>query len=68
MHAADCRDIAKDKRGAVTVYSIEAESCRAVAEDFYSDFIGEGSMTSEEALQYSIFLPCCKALPMEEAK
>lgn len=58
VHAAGCRDAKRDARGATTTYTISASSLEEVAEDFYSDFIAEGSMTSDEAMGYTEFLPC----------
>lgn len=64
VHGAGCADIAKDSRGALTVYTATFTTLRAAAEDFYSDFIDEGSMTSDQAISYSHFLPCCH-LPLD---
>lgn len=67
VHRTGCRDIDREtrRRPPTTMYSLDAETRREVAEDFYSDFIHEGSMSSDEALGYSVFLPCCEALPLE---
>lgn len=58
IHAAGCRDIGKDARGATTVYTAEFENADAALIDFYGDFIGEGSMTEDDALGYGRALPC----------
>jgi len=63
VHKAGCRDIDKDKRRAVTVYTAEHATKQEVASDFYSDFIAEGSMSEDEALAYCDFLPCTHGLP-----
>lgn len=63
VHAAGCRDIARDVRGATSSYPTEGESQRQVAEDFHADFIGEGSMTADQAMGYTEFLPCTAGLP-----
>jgi hypothetical protein len=67
VHRAGCRDIAKEKRGATSDYSTAGDSQREIAEDFWSDFIAEESMTAEDAMQFTDFMPCCADLPLDEA-
>ena len=62
VHKAGCRDVDKDKRRADTVYNMEANSFQDVANEFYSDFINEGSMTTDQALNYCNFAPCTAGL------
>lgn len=62
VHKTGCRDIDKDARRAVTVYSAEVKSRQDAANNFYSDFVSSGEMTEEEALGYTDFLPCTKGL------
>src|ERR1700751_262353 len=64
VHKAGCRDIAKDKRGATSNYATAGETQREIAEDFWSDFIAEESMTREDAMSYTEFLPCTDDLPL----
>ena len=64
VHKAGCADIkrrAERKRSYLSSYTIEASSHQEAANDAWSDFIGE-SMTEEDALGYTTFLPCCDAL------
>jgi hypothetical protein len=58
IHSASCADIKRDLRGATSDMVNEYESVEAAAEDFYADFIDEGSMTVEDTIGYSEFLPC----------
>jgi len=63
VHAADCRDIPKDlkRRDYLSSWTIEADTEQQVANDAWSDFVGE-SMTEKQAMEYCHFLPCCKEL------
>jgi hypothetical protein len=65
VHAAGCADIKRDLRGATSDTVNDHESVEDCAEDFYQDFIAEGSMTVEDAIGYSEFLPCTN--PKKEA-
>lgn len=62
VHAAGCKDIARDLRGSTSNYPTAGESQKEIAEDFYGDFIEEGSMTEADAMYYTDFLPCTKGL------
>jgi hypothetical protein len=63
VHRSDCKDVKREAPKAATVYTIDAPSKRYAACEFHSDFLGEGSMTAEEAVYYSDFLPCTDELP-----
>ena len=62
VHRADCRDIPKARRNAANVEDMTVETRQEVANDWYQDFINEGSMTEAEALNYCVFLPCTRGL------
>jgi hypothetical protein len=66
VHKAGCRDIGRERKGATSSTIQEVSSAAMAAEDFYQDFIAEGSMTAEDALGYTEFLPCTAGLPTEE--
>jgi len=68
VHRAGCADAVREARKATSSYTTEAASKREAAEDFYADFIDEGSMTAEDALGYTDFLPCTDGLPDGEAE
>lgn len=63
VHRAGCADIARAarKRSFLSQWDIEASTKQEAANDAWSDFIGE-SMTEEDALGYTRFLPCTKGL------
>ena len=54
VHVAGCGQISREVKavdnGSGSHYETELPSMRAAADDFYSDFIGEGSMDSDSAL------------------
>jgi hypothetical protein len=62
VHKAGCRDIPRDLRGSTSNYTTEATSQREAAEDFWADFIEEGSMDLQAAAGYTVFLPCTLGL------
>jgi hypothetical protein len=66
VHKAGCADItrrAERKRSHLSSYTIEASTQQEAANDAWSDFIAEESMTEADALAYTRFLPCCDGLP-----
>ena len=63
VHAAGCKDIAKELRHRPTSdYATAGETQHEIAEEFWADFIAEESMTAEDAMSYTWFLPCTKGL------
>jgi len=68
VHRAGCRDIAKALRGCTSHYELEATSRRQVSDDFWSDFIAEESMTSDDGMGYTDFLPCLNDLSEEDVR
>lgn len=63
VHRAGCADIARAarKRSFLSQWDIQASTEQEVANDAWSDFIGEG-MTEADALGYTRFLPCTAGL------
>lgn len=68
VHRAGCRDIMRDVRpgpewsACTSHYETAGTSKQDIAEDFHADFIEEGSMTAEDAMNYCWFLPCTVGL------
>jgi hypothetical protein len=68
VHLVGCRDIRRDIEGgpkwspATSDYETEGTSQQFIAEDFYADFIEEGSMTEADAMRHTTFLPCTLGL------
>lgn len=59
VHAAGCRDLSKlVKSQHAEPFDVQAEAREAIAAELHADFIDEGSMTPDEALDYVDFLPC----------
>ena len=63
VHKAGCRDIDKDLRKATSDDTMDAATQREAAGEWWGDFISEGSMTVDDALAYTDFLPCTAGLP-----
>jgi len=66
VHIAGCADITrreKRDRGYLSSWDADVATRQEAANDAWSDFISEGSMTEEAALGYTAFLPCCDELP-----
>lgn len=68
IHATGCRDIARraqhcSHRGRWTT---EAASYTEIADEFACDFIDEGSMTQDDAVQWILagIKPCVHGLPI----
>ncbi|GGK90798.1 hypothetical protein Ppa06_57530 [Planomonospora parontospora subsp. parontospora] len=56
-----CRDIARDiarSVSAVDAIPVIATAAEAIAAELNQDFIAEGSMTADEALDYVTFVGC----------
>ena len=68
MHKAGCRDISRDLRRCTSHYELEVASQREAAEDFFSDFIAEESMSAEKTFSIPISFgartACRRALPI----
>jgi hypothetical protein len=65
VHKAGCADIKRKaliRRSYMSHWDAEVSSEQAAANDAWSDFIAEESMTEEDALAYTNFLPCTKGL------
>ena len=61
VHRAGCADIKRRElrdRGYLSHYNAEVTSEQEAANDAWSDFIGEGSMTEAQALSYTYVYPC----------
>jgi len=67
VHRAGCRDIAKEKRGSTSDYVSAFDSQVDAAEEWWADFIAEESMTAEDAMNYTDFMPCTAGLPVRLA-
>ena len=67
VHRAGCRDIAKEKRGSTSDYVSAFDSQVDAAEEWWADFIAEESMTAEDAMNYTDFMPCTAGLPVHAA-
>jgi len=67
VHRAGCRDIAKEVKGSTSNYKTVVDSQEEAAQDFWADFIAEESMTADDAMTYTDFMPCCKDLPVAVA-
>jgi hypothetical protein len=67
VHRAGCRDIAKEKRGSTSDYVSAFDSQTDAAEEWWADFIAEESMTAEDAMNYTDFMPCTAGLPVHAA-
>jgi len=63
VHRAGCRDIGRERTRHTTDYQIEVATQREAAEEFFSDFIAEGSMTPDDAWAETTVLPCTAGLP-----
>lgn len=63
VHADGCADLSRGRRGQTKgagSWTIEAATMREAAIAISSDFIAEGSMTEDEALEHVYFAPCVK--------
>lgn len=59
VHAAGCRDLHDHRKSQhASPFDVAAQTREEVAAELNQDFIDEGSMTPEEALDYVTFLPC----------
>ncbi|GAA3144424.1 hypothetical protein GCM10010466_39420 [Planomonospora alba] len=61
VHAAGCRDIARDiarSASAIDAIPVIATTAEEIAVELNQDFIAEGSMTADEALDYVTFVGC----------
>jgi hypothetical protein len=69
IHKTGCRDIGHElprTQDGDASYTLEVASQREAAEEFWGDFIAEGSMTGDDALGYCAFLPCTRGLPEDK--
>lgn len=59
VHAADCHDLTKlaDSQHD-TPFDVAATTREAIAAELHQDFIAEGGMTADQALDHVLFLPC----------
>jgi hypothetical protein len=64
VHRAGCRDIAKERKGSTSDYASAHASQEEAAQDWWADFIAEESMTADDAMQYTDFMPCTAGLPV----
>jgi hypothetical protein len=65
VHRAGCADITRrdtKRRSYLSHYDTEVTSERAAALDAWSDFLRE-SMTEDQAVSYTSFMPCTNGLP-----
>lgn len=69
IHKTGCRDIARARRDDVWP-SMSVESRQDIAFDIWSDHIGEGSMTEDDAMldDNTHFAPCCKKLTLKSQR
>jgi hypothetical protein len=70
VHAAGCAHLNRRGRWGIkrgtNAYELDATSLLDAAESIASDFIAEGSLTAEEALQHIHFAPCVKLPQTDE--
>jgi hypothetical protein len=71
VHKAGCADLSKGPRGrakAQGAWTVEADTLTEAAEDIAGDFLAEGSMTVDEAIDEHIhWSPCMAHLPRTSA-
>jgi hypothetical protein len=68
VHKAGCADVRRHERHArayLSDWDADVADRQAAANDAWSDFIAEESMTEADALGYTSFKPCCDDLPAE---
>lgn len=59
VHAAGCRDLNdRSKSQHASPFDVKGETREGIAAELNQDFIDEGGMTADEALDYVTFLPC----------
>jgi hypothetical protein len=63
VHRAGCLDITRRetrKRSHISHWNANVATAREAAIDAWSDFVSEGSMTEDQAVDYTTVMPCCK--------
>lgn len=59
IHRSGCGDLKSLNSQTASPLDVAAETSEEIAVELCADFIEEGSMAPDEALDYVRFLPCC---------
>lgn len=68
VHAKGCADVTRGRRSGKYQgsYNLEVTDPAEAAAEFWADIVAEGSMTDEEAVSSTRFLPCTRTMTEDE--